>query len=130
MFGDLKAMGQIAHLIKDRKKLEQAGERIKKKLADTVVTGEAGGGAVRAQVTGRLEVHRIELQPSLIAGLKGDPQSREMAERLIREAVNDGLEKARNTAAELVETEADELGLGDLLGKMGLAEGGLAGILK
>lgn len=121
MFDNLKAMGAVAGLLKNQDKLKAAMERVKRTLADTRLTGESGGGAVRAIVTGDLRVLSIEVGPALAAGLAAD-SSRRMAETLITDAVNDGLRKAQAEAGRLVSAEAKELGLPDL-------PGGLSGLL-
>ncbi len=117
MFDNLKAMGAVAGLLKNQDKLKSAMERVRRTLADTRLTGESGGGAVRAIVTGDLRILSIEVGPALATGLAAD-SSRRMAETLITEAVNDGLRKA----GRLVSAEARELGLPDL-------PGGLSGLL-
>lgn len=121
MFDNLKAMGAVAGLLKNQDKLKSAMERVRRTLADTRLTGESGGGAVRAIVTGDLRVLSIEVGPALATGLAAD-SSRRMAETLITEAVNDGLRKAQAEAGRVMSAEAKELGLPDL-------PGGLSGFL-
>lgn len=111
MFDQFKQMGQLAALLKDRDKLEAAARRVKDELERTRVEGSAGGGAARAVATGTLAVESVRIEPALAAGLAADEAHREQAERLIAEAVNDALAKARERAQELVTEEARELGL-------------------
>ena len=118
MFDNLKAMGAVAGLLKNQDKLRAAMERVRRELAGMRLTGEAGGGAARAIVTGDMRVLSIEVGPAMAAGLASD-SSRRMAEVLIAEAVNDGLAKARAAAAETMSAEARELGLPDLPAGLG-----------
>jgi hypothetical protein len=114
MFNNFKAMGAVASLLKDRERLEATANRVRSRLEETRVEGESGGGAVRAVVSGTARVHAVHVEPAVGAGF-GSEESRGMAERLIADAVNDGLEKARAAAQAIVEEEAQELGLEDLL---------------
>lgn len=111
---DFRTMGAIAGLLKNRDRLEAAGQRIKDALTATEVTGEAAGGAVRVVAGGDLKVRAIELAPAVTQGLGADEQSRQMAEQLITEAVNDAMTKAQQAAREIVQREATELGLPEL----------------
>ncbi len=63
--------------------------KIQQELAETVVGGTAGGGAVVAQVTGAREFQGIKIDPSAV-----DPQDVEMLEDLITAAVQDAMTKA------------------------------------
>jgi DNA-binding YbaB/EbfC family protein len=63
--------------------------KIQQELAETIVDGTAGGGAVTAQVTGAREFHGIKIDPSAV-----DPDDVEMLEDLITAAVRDAMEKA------------------------------------
>jgi nucleoid-associated protein EbfC len=70
-------------------------EKIQQELAETVVEGTAGGGAVRAQVTGQREFKGIKIDPAAV-----DPDDVEMLEDLIVAAVQDAMAKATATAEE------------------------------
>lgn len=113
MFDNLKAMGAVAGLLKNKDKLRAAGERISSKLEATRVEGEAGSGAVRVTADGKLRILHVSLSPGL-AGAFADASSRTMAEGLIAEAVNDALRKARDKAREAANVEARELGLPEI----------------
>jgi DNA-binding protein YbaB len=115
-----KSMGALAGLLKNREKLEAAGRRIREELAATEVEGEAAGGAVRAVVRADLTVRSIRLAPAVSQGLGADEASRQMAESVIVEAVNDAMRKAQRVARDIVQREAAELGLPELPGLDGL----------
>ena len=111
MFDQLKAMQAVAGLMKNKEKLGEAGERIKAKTDAMRVTGQAGGGACRATVSGRMVVTDLTLDPALLAGMSVDEKTRELATNLIKDAVNDAMRKAQEQVKELIAREAEELGL-------------------
>jgi DNA-binding protein YbaB len=120
MFDQLKAMGAVADLLKNQDKIKQAAERVRTRLETTVVTGEAAGGAVRARVSGTMQVVGMEIAPALgIAIGSVDAQQREQAESVIRDAINDALVKAQHAAKAAIEEEASALGLPGLGSNLG-----------
>ena len=122
---DFKAMGAIATLLKDKDKLAAAAASVKDKLEAFTVEGEGGGGAVRARVAGTQAVLEVRIDPSVGAAFGAGADAQEMAQKLVAEAVNDGLAKARLEAQRIIEAELKELGL-DGLGQ-NLLGGGLGG---
>ncbi|MEO0512203.1 MAG: YbaB/EbfC family nucleoid-associated protein [Planctomycetota bacterium] len=118
MFGNLdqmKMLGTVAGLLKDKDKIRAAGERLKAGVSDIRAEGVSGGGACRAVATGRMRLESITLDPALAAGL-ADEASKPEAERLIVDAVNNAIETAQARAAEMVQAEAKELGLEGVIG--------------
>jgi hypothetical protein len=83
----------MANLQRMAQQMQQDMERIQKELAETVVDGSAGGGVVRAQVTGKQELVSITLDPSAV-----EPADLEMLQDLIVAAVNDALRASREVA--------------------------------
>lgn len=140
MFGNLeqmKMLGSIAGLLKDKDKLNAAGERLKDQIGAIRAEGVSGGGACRAVATGEMRVESITLDPALAAGLADpttDPNAKPHAEALIAEAVNNAIDGARAQAATLVQAEAKALGLdgllGDALADLGNPSKGLSSIGK
>ena len=126
MLNQMKLMGVLAGLMKNQDRLQASAQRVRAALSATRVTGEAGGGAARATFTCDMKLVAVELSPSLASGLDDDA-NRASAEALVTEAVNDGLERAQETAKAAVAAELDELGLTDLLA--GGALSGLSGLL-
>ncbi len=122
MFDKLKTMGALAGLMKNREGLKQAGDRVKTKMESTRCTGQAGGGAARAVVTGKMQVLEVELSPALVNGMAADDKTRALAGNLIAEAVNDALRQAQQRLHEAVKAEAQALGLGDIGDLEGLAD--------
>ena len=114
MLDQFKAMGAIAGLLKDKEKVKAASDRVRAKLEATRVEGAAGGGAVRATVTGTAKVLSVSIDPAIGAGFASG-ENKSLAESLVAEAVNDGLTKAREAAQAIVEAEAQEMGLADMI---------------
>ncbi len=139
MFDQLKAMGALAGLMRDKERLSESSRRVRERLRSLRVSAAAGGGAVEAIITGEMRIEAVKLSPALATG-SNDERSRAMAEALIAQAINEALDKAKAAAAAIVEAEARELGLGDLLGEKGLAalrgqgrddgDGDLAGVVR
>ncbi|WP_165223931.1 YbaB/EbfC family nucleoid-associated protein [Aquisphaera insulae] len=92
MFGQL---GNLAELMKNAGKIRESMARATESLGQIQVEGTSGGGVVSARVNGRLEVVSIRIDPKLLAD--GDA---ELLEDLVTAAVNAGLVKARETAAQ------------------------------
>lgn len=72
----------------------QMQEEVQRKLADTVVEGSSGGGAVNATMNGKKELLKIRIEPAAVIGLGGDKPDVEMLEDLVVAAVNDAGRKA------------------------------------
>lgn len=121
MFEQMKMMGALASLMKNKEGLKAAGERLRTRLSEIRAGGAAGGGAVRATATGDMKIASIQIEPALAAGLT-DQGNRALAERLIAEAVNNALDQAKVIAQREAAKEAEALGLpgmDDLVGALG-----------
>jgi DNA-binding protein YbaB len=123
MFDNLKSLGAIAGLMKNKEKLRESADRVKSKMEATKVIGEAGAGAARAVVSGTMKVLEVELAPGLIQGMNADPRTRALAGSLIAEAVNEGLRRAQFAMKEAVDEEAKSLGIDGLPGLENLLNG-------
>ena len=130
MFNQMKAMGAVAGLLKNKEKLKEKADEVKHKLETTRVFGESGGGAVRVTCTCRLVVERIEIAPALASGADPaqlvtvemtNPVPTAQLEKLVESGVNDALTKAQDRAKEIIAQAADEMGLGEILGQSDLA---------
>lgn len=114
MLDKLKAMQALGSLMKNKEQLAEAGERIKAKMDAMRVDGQAGGGACRAVVNGKMKLLDLTLDPALLSGMAVDEKTRHLATTLIKDAINDATENAQRQVQMLIAKEADELGLGDL----------------
>lgn len=113
MFDKLKAMTAMAGLLKNQDQIKAAIERVSQRLAQSRVTGESGGGAVRVTMSGKLDIIDVALAPALAAGLADEP-SRQSAEFMIAEAMTLAQVRARHLARETINREAAALGLPEL----------------
>jgi DNA-binding YbaB/EbfC family protein len=69
--------------------------KIQEELAEETVEATAGGGVVKAVVTGQQKLVSIEIDPAAV-----DPDDVEMLQDLVVAAVNEGLAKAQELAAQ------------------------------
>lgn len=119
MLDKLKAMQALGSLMKNKEQLAEAGERIKAKMDAMRVEGEAGGGACRAIVNGKMKLLDLKLDPALLSGMAVDDKTRELATTLIKDAINDATENAQRQVQAMIAKEAEEMGLGDLAPQLG-----------
>jgi DNA-binding YbaB/EbfC family protein len=101
-----REIGQLAGLMKNLPRIREEVERLQQRLGQITADGDAGGGMVKAKVNGHLEVLSCVVSEELMRG--GD---KEMLEDLIRAAVNQGLQRARQVVAEETSKMATTLGL-------------------
>lgn len=88
MPGNMGMMGQIQKL---QEQLQQAQAR----LADEIVTGTAGGGAIKVTVTGDQQCRSVEIDPAIL-----QDADVEMLQDMVLVAVNNALDKSRELASE------------------------------
>jgi nucleoid-associated protein EbfC len=69
--------------------------KIQEDLGNETVEASAGGGAITVVVTGHQKLLSIKIDPEAI-----DPAEVDMLEDLVMAAVNEGLDKAREMAAD------------------------------
>jgi hypothetical protein len=84
--GNLQRMAQ---------QMQQEMARIEAELREAQVDGSAGGGVVKATVTGKQELVSITIDPSAV-----DPSDVDMLQDLVVAAVNDALGASRRLAEE------------------------------
>ena len=107
--------GDLSGLLQQAQQMQQQLLEAQEELARTQVTGTAGGGLVRATVTGGGEVTGLEIDPSAV-----DPDDAEGLADLVLAAIRD----ANRAAGELAERAMGPLAAG-LAGPGGLP--GLSG---
>lgn len=114
MLDKLKAMQALGSLMKNKDQLAEVGERVKAKMDALRVEGQAGGGACRAIVNGKMKLIDLTLDPALLSGMAVDEKTKELATALIKDAINDATENAQRQVQQIIAKEADDLGLGDM----------------
>ena len=85
----------INNLMKEAKKMQQDLEKSQAELASKEFESTAGGGAIRAVVTGEKVLKEIKIDKSAV-----DPDDVEMLEDLILTCVNDALRKVDNAQSQ------------------------------
>ena len=95
----------IGGLFKQAQELQQKIANVQQELGDRTVEASAGGGMVTAVVSGKLEIVRLRIEPSLL-----EHPDAEMLQDLVAAAVNEAIRAARK----MIEDEMSKLtgGLG------------------
>lgn len=75
-------------------KANQMQEEVQHKLAQIVVEGSSGGGAVTATMNGKKQLLKIHIESAAVIGLGSDKPDVEMLEDLVVSAVNEAGRKA------------------------------------
>ena len=83
----------MANLQRMAQQMQQEMLRVQGELASLTVDGSAGGGVVKATVTGKQELVSVTIDPSAV-----DPADVEMLQDLVTAAVNDALTSSREIA--------------------------------
>jgi DNA-binding YbaB/EbfC family protein len=83
----------MANLARMAQQMQQEIVRVQSELESAIVEGTAGGGTVKATVTGRQELVSLTIDPAAV-----DPSDVEMLQDLVVAAVNDGLRASRELA--------------------------------
>jgi DNA-binding YbaB/EbfC family protein len=95
-------------------KMQQDMAEAQEQLAKETVTASAGGGAVKATITGAMELVSIEIDPEVV-----DPEDVEMLQDMVLAAVNEAMSSSQEMASKRLGGITG--GLGDLgLGMPGL----------
>jgi len=85
----------FSELIKQAKQIQERIKEIHEQLSHKSVTADTGGGMVTVTVNGRQELVSIKLDPLCV-----DPRDVPMLEDLILTAVNQGIRRSRELAAD------------------------------
>ena len=125
MFDQLKNLKSLAGLMGNAEQMREKMEKMQAELSRLTAEADAGAGAVRVVVNGKMEVLSVRLDPAMVSVLvgQGAETDRAMIEELITSATNEAL----NRAKELVRQEMAKLtgglnlpGLYGLLGEVGI----------
>ncbi|MDQ3774811.1 MAG: YbaB/EbfC family nucleoid-associated protein [Gammaproteobacteria bacterium] len=97
--------GGIGNLLKQAQQMQAELQRAQEELANMEVEGASGGGMVKVQMTGRHDVRRVCIDPSLLG------EDKEMLEDLIAAAVNDASRRVEQISKDRLSGLAGGLGL-------------------
>lgn len=87
--------GNMGNIMKQAQMMQANMQRAQAEIAALEVTGEAGGGMAKVVMTGKHEVRRVTLDPTLVSG-----DDKDMLEDLIAAAVNDAVQKVERVSQE------------------------------
>lgn len=79
--------GNIAQMMQKAQRMQENLQKVQEELAVLEVTGQAGGGAVKVTLTGKMEARKVSIDPGVMADA-------EMLEDLLVAAINDAVGKA------------------------------------
>ena len=96
----------LQQLARQAQKMQEQMETVTAELEEKEYTATSGGDAVKAVVTGKMEVKSIEIKPEVI-----DPDDAEMLGDLVTAAVNEALRAPENDAASTMQKLTGGLGL-------------------
>ncbi|PJE79205.1 Nucleoid-associated protein YbaB [invertebrate metagenome] len=97
--------GGMGNLMKQAQKMQENLQKMQEDLAHMEVTGESGAGMVKVTMTGRHDVKRVEVDPSLME------EDKEMLEDLLAAAVNDAVRRVESNNKEKMSEMAEGAGL-------------------
>lgn len=85
--------GGIAGLMKQAQQMQENMKKMQDQIAATEIEGESGAGMVKVTMTGKYEVRRVHIDPTVM-------DDREMLEDLVAAAVNSAVRKVEDTTQE------------------------------
>jgi DNA-binding YbaB/EbfC family protein len=86
--------GQLSGLMKQAQQMQENLKKAQEEIAGMEVEGQAGAGMVKVVMTGRHDVKRVSIDPSLMS------DDKEMLEDLIAAAVNDAVRRVEAATQE------------------------------
>lgn len=86
--GDLAKMGSmVSKALEVKAKIEE----LKETLANERISASSGGGMVRVELNGKMQVLSLYIDPALV-----NPEEKEVLETLVQAALNDGVQKVQD----------------------------------
>lgn len=83
------ALGEgLGDLMKQAQQMQEKMQKLQEEVANAIVTGESGAGLVSITMTGRHDVKKVSIDPSLLT------EDKEIIEDLIAAAMNDAVRRA------------------------------------
>lgn len=97
--------GGLGNIMKQAQRMQENMQKAQQELAEMEVTGQAGGGMVSLVMTGRHDVKRVTIDPSLMQ------EDKEMLEDLLAAAVNDAVRQIESRTQEKMASVTADMGL-------------------
>ncbi len=105
----------MQQMLKQVQKMQAEMAKAQEALKSEVVEGTAGGGVVTVEVTGELVLKSVKIAPEAV-----DPDDVEMLSDMVLAAVNEGIRKAQELAADRLGAVTGGLGGPGGMGGLGL----------
>ena len=86
--------GGIGNLMKQAQQMQENMQKLQAKIAEMEVEGASGAGLVKVVMTGKHDVKRVTIDPSLLA------DDKDMLEDLVAAAFNDAVRKVESITQE------------------------------
>lgn len=86
--------GGLAGLMKQAQAMQENMKKVQDQLAAMEVEGQSGAGLVKVVMTGKHDVRRVSIDPSLLT------DDKDMLEDLVAAAVNDAVRRVEATSQE------------------------------
>jgi nucleoid-associated protein EbfC len=83
----------VNKMMQQVQQMQQQMQQAQEELANETVTASAGGGAVKATMTGSMELVSIEIDPDVV-----DPEDVEMLQDMVLAAVNEAMTSSQELA--------------------------------
>lgn len=106
MFKGLGDMGDLSKMMEAAQQMQTKMTEMQEALARLTVTGEAGGGLVKATATAKGELTALDIDPSIFRS-----EGKEVVEDLILAAIKDAQRRATDKSAEEMARLTREMGL-------------------
>ncbi len=97
--------GGFGDMMKQAQQMQEQMQKAQEELVNIEVTGESGAGMVKVTMTGRHDVKRVEIDPSLL----GD--DKDMLEDLLAAAINDANRRVESASQEKMSEVTSGMGL-------------------
>jgi nucleoid-associated protein EbfC len=88
----------LAGFMQQAQKMQESFEKAQSEIANIEVLGESGGGLITIIMTGKREVRKVSIDPSLLA------DDKDMLEDLVAAAINDAVHKVNKMKKEKMQS--------------------------
>jgi hypothetical protein len=98
-------MNGMDDLMKKAQKMQEEMQKAQEEIAKLEVTGESGAGLIKVTMTGRHDVRKVDIDPSLMS------EDKDILEDLLAAAVNDAVRRVEANQKERMSGMASGMGL-------------------
>src|SRR5690606_19820866 len=95
----------MGDMMKQARQMQEKMQKLQEEIASSEVTGQSGAGMVTVTMTGRHDVRRVQIDPSLLS------EDKEMLEDLIAAAVNDAVRRVETASRDKMQALTAGMGL-------------------